>query len=109
ARRNSDGIIADATNKPAQTEGKLALYDRLGAEAGISNIVADFTPRVMQDPRVNWQRKGVERGGISIHRGQSVAWNPTPENVALLKKHLVQFLELATGGPPHYEGKDIKS
>jgi hemoglobin len=29
--------------------------------------------------------------------------------VALLEKHLVQFLALATGGPAHYEGKDIKS
>ena len=26
-----------------------------------------------------------------------------------LKKHLVQFIVLATGGPVHYEGKEIKS
>ena len=26
-----------------------------------------------------------------------------------LKKHLVQFIVLATGGPPHYDGKEMKS
>ena len=26
-----------------------------------------------------------------------------------LKKHLVQFIVLATGGPVHYDGKEIKS
>jgi len=100
---------AGVTNQAAQAQGKLALYDRLGAEAGISNIVADFTPRVLQDPRVNWDRKGVKQGGFSIHSGKSVTWNATPENVALLQTHLVQFLTLASGGPAHYEGKEIKS
>ncbi len=97
------------TNKTLKAKGKLALYDRLGSEAGISNIVADFTPRVLDDPRVNWDRKGVKRGGFSFHRGQSVTWNPTPQNVATLKKHLIEFLALATGGPAHYDGKDIKA
>jgi hemoglobin len=99
----------DATNKAARVESKLALFDRLGGEPGISNIVADLTPRVLQDPRVNWQRKGVQRGGFSIHRGRSVAWNATEENVANFRKHLVQFIVLATGGPAHYDGKEMKS
>lgn len=105
AKATSEGT----TNKAAQVEGKLALFDRLGGETGITAIVEDFTPRVMQDPRVNWDRKGLQRGGLSIHRGQSIAWNPTPENVAQLKKHLVQIIVLATGGPAHYEGKGMKS
>jgi hemoglobin len=98
-----------ATNSMLKVAGKVALYDRLGAEAGISNIVADFSPRVLNDPRVNWAREGVKRGGVSIHRGRSVAWNSTPDNVAKLQKHLVQFIALATGGPAQYEGRDIKS
>jgi truncated hemoglobin YjbI len=106
---NTNGSPADATNKAAQAMGKLALFDRLGGEAGISNIVADFTPRVLQDPRVNWDRKGVKQGGLSFHRDKSEAWNPSPQNVTLLCKHMVQFLGLATGGPAHYEGKEIKS
>lgn len=97
------------TNQAAKAEGKLSLFERLGGEAGISNIVVDFLPRAMNDPRVNWTRKGVKRGGFSIHRGQSVAWNPTPQNVAILRKHFIEFLALATGGPARYTGKEIES
>lgn len=100
---------AGQTNKPAQAEGKLALFERLGGDVGISNIVADFTPRVLDDPRVNWERKGVKRGGFSIHANKPVTWNATPQNVAILKQHLVEFLALATGGPAHYSGKEIQS
>lgn len=95
------------TNRPAQATGKLTLFARLGGEPGISNIVSDFLARAMQDPRVNWDRSGVVQGGLSFHRGRSVAWKPTPQHVALLKKHMVQFLSLATGGPPHYDGKQM--
>jgi len=98
-----------STNKAALAAEKLALYDRLGAETGISNIVADFLPRALQDPRVNWQRRDVTRGGFSIHNGQSVTWNDNLKNVRQLALHLTQFLCLATGGPAHYEGKEMKS
>ena len=97
------------TNTPAQATGKLSLFDRLGGEAGVSNIVADFLPRAIQDPRVNWDRKGVTQGGFSFHHAKSETWNPTPQNVSQLEKHMVQFLALATGGPAHYEGKEIKA
>ena len=110
AVKNTEGSVpAGATNKAAQVEGKLGLFDRLGGEAGIAKIVEDFLPRALQDPRVNWERKGVKRGGISIHRGQSMTWTNSPQNVAGMKKHFVQFFALATGGVPHYEGKEMKS
>jgi len=108
-KAKTDTSNSSGTNKPAQVQGKLSLFERLGGEAGISNIVADFTPRASQDPRVNWDRKGVKHGGFSIHAGKPVTWNSSPENVAQLQKHMVQFLALATGGPAHYEGKDIKT
>jgi len=108
AVKSSGDASGGGTNKPAQVEGKLALFDRLGGEAGISNIVADFVPRAMQDPRVDWQRQGTKRTGL-FHRDQSKEWNPTPENVAELQKHFVQFLALATGGPAKYDGKEIKA
>lgn len=95
------------TGKPAQSENKLSLFDRLGGEKGLAAIVNDFTPRVIQDPRVDWQRKGVKRGGL-FRRGPAVAWQSTPNNVARLKLHMVQFLTLATGGPARYEGKEMK-
>jgi hemoglobin len=100
---------AGNTNQPARVEGKLSLYDRLGGQVGISNIVADCTARVLVDPRVNWERRGLKRGGLWIHRGQSLAWEPTPQNKARLQGHMAQFLALATGGPARYEGKPIES
>ncbi len=94
--------------KPTQEQAKRSLFERLGGERGLTALVEDFTPRVLQDPRVNWDRQGVKSGGL-FHHGPSVVWNPTPVNVAVMKKHLMQFLALATGGPSHYEGKELKS
>jgi len=99
---------ATNTIKALKAENKITLYDRLGGEPGISNIVADFTLRVRQDPRVNWGREGVTHGGWSFHRDEPVTWKDTPENVAKLQQHLAEFIALATGGPPHYTGKDIQ-
>jgi hemoglobin len=97
------------TNEAAQATNKLALYDRLGGQAGLSNLVADFTQRALDDPRVNWTRQGVSHGGFLSHKSKSDAWNPTPENVAQLEKHLTEFLALATGGPAAYSGKQIET
>jgi hemoglobin len=92
-----------------ETTVKKTLYERLGGEKGIGMIVEDFVPRVLADPRVNWERKGITRGGMNpFKRRQSVTWNPSAENVARLKKHLAQFLALSTGGPPAYEGRDMR-
>lgn len=96
---------------PARAENKRTLYVRLGGEAGIANIVADFIPRVLNDPRVNWERKGVSTGGflgLFKHRHKFM-WQATPQNVALLKKHMAQFIDLCTGGPAQYDGRSIKS
>ena len=98
-----------STNKAAQVERKLTLFDRLGGEKGLTAIVDDFTARAMEDPRVDWERKGAKRTGFVFKREKSSEWTATPENVAQLKKHLVQFLALATGGPAKYDGKDMKT
>ena len=85
-----------------------SLFDRLGGEKALVAIVDDFVPRALADPRVNWERKGVKVGGFSVHRNKSVQWNASPENVQQLKKHLVQFLSLSTGGPAFYDGREMK-
>jgi hemoglobin len=92
----------------AQVQDKLALFDRLGGERGLEAIVEDFIPRVLNDPRVNWARTGNTRAKF-FKRDKSEAWTPTPENVARIKKHFVQFLALATGGPAVYEGNEMKA
>ena len=91
-----------------KVEGKQALYERLGGEIGISNIVADFVSRALQDPRVNWQRTGA-KSGQWFRRRETAVWTNSPQNVARLEKHLAEFLFLATGGPAYYEGRGIKA
>jgi len=49
----------------------------------------------------------VKQGGFSFHRNKTVTWDENPDSVAALKKHLAQFLSLASGGPARYEGKEI--
>jgi hemoglobin len=37
-----------------------------------------------------------------------MTWSATPANVEQLGKHIAQFLSLATGGPAHYDGREMK-
>jgi hemoglobin len=83
-----------------QTSATATLYEQLGGEKAITLVVNDFVDRAAADPAVNFARKDIQ--GYA-------AWNPTPENIAKLKKHLVQFICHATGGPQEYEGRDMKT
>ena len=106
---NNGGQKTSTSQAVISTEKK-ALYDRLGGEQGITAIVDDFTPRVLDDPRVNFARKGITRGGLNpLHRSDSETWDASPANVKILKLHMVQFFALSTGGPSNYTGKDISS
>jgi hemoglobin len=100
-------ITADGKSV-VKADEKKSLFDRLGGQDAIVKIVDDFTVRALADPRINWERKGVKYGGLSVHHNKSVEWSASPQNVEQLKKHLVQFLALSTGGPAFYDGKDIK-
>ena len=84
-----------------------SLFLRLGGEEGLKAIVDDFVQRALADPVVNWERKDVKKGGV-LHHGNVPYWQPTDANVGQLKKHLVQFLSLKTGGPSFYDGKEMK-
>ena len=112
-RGQGEGSGGEKTSKSAATgapkaDAKKSLYARLGGEESVKAIVDDFVTRALADPRVNWERKGVKRGGFSVHHNQSVEWKPNQENIDKLKLHLAQFIALATGGPTTYEGKEMK-
>ena len=85
--------------KNGEAAPKKSLYDRLGGDQGINLIVDDWIARALADPRVNWERKGLKQGGLTLSRGKSLEWNASPENVANMKKHIAQFVKVATGGP----------
>jgi hemoglobin len=111
ADERASQIVSDK-GKSKKNDGKggtnqMTLYERLGSEPGIQRIVDNFVDRALQDPRVNWSRKGVEKGGL-LRRDKSVEWQATEENVATLKKHFAQFISVASGGPAEYAGKPIE-
>ena len=92
----------------AKEEKAKTLYERLGGDEGIRKLVDDFCTRALADPRVNWKRVGVTRGGINFKRNTPVEWKPTDDQINGMKYHMVQFLALATGGPSKYEGREMK-
>jgi len=98
----------EGTSGDAAINAKPSLYERLGGHDRIARIVGDFVDRVLADPRVNWTRRGVTRGGVLGVGKKSAAWEPTPEHIALLKDHIAQFIAVATGGPAKYDGRDMK-
>lgn len=98
------GPKADEDQKGQQQ----TLYARLGGAAAIDAILDDFLSRVIQDPRVNWSRQGVTSGGMLGIGEQDVSWKSDPASLGRLKRHMAQFIALATGGPAEYQGKPMK-
>jgi len=88
----------DDTETAREKEPQQTLYERMGGEATIVAVVDDLLSRAIADPALNFTRKGT-----------SHEWQPTPENLALLKTRLIQFLGTATGGPQRYEGQDLRT
>ena len=89
-----------ANNKPDSR----TLYERLGGADKIAAIVDDMTERVLADPRVNFERQNVKTSWVGTHYKP---WEPTPANIDQVKRHMVEFLTLATGGPSQYTGRDM--
>jgi hemoglobin len=82
----------------AKPAAKKPLYERLGGQKAITAVIDDFVARAAGNPKVNFTRKGT-----------AVEWEPSEENVKVLKKHLVQLVSKVTGGPQKYEGRDMKT
>jgi hemoglobin len=91
------GTRKDIVEAKARPSAEKSLYERLGGEAAIKAVVDDFVARAAGNPKVNFTRKGTP-----------AAWDATPENVAKLKKHLVELIGMVTGGPQKYEGRNMK-
>jgi hemoglobin len=65
------------------------LYDKLGADVGITKAVDEFYQRVVADPDLASFFSGVDM--------------PT------LRRHQVAMLSAATGGPAQYTGRDMET
>jgi hemoglobin len=102
-----EGAKEGGVNPKANT--KASLYERLGGEKGVNAIVEDWVPRMLADPRVNFERKGIKQGGVLGVGGKEEDFKPTPQKLTHLKKHFAQFIALSSGGPSAYDGYDMKS
>lgn len=72
---------------------KKSLYTRLGGKPAITAVVDSFVNTAAGNPKVNFFRNGTIKN----------------LNVPHLKKQLVDFISMATGGPQAYKGRDMKS
>ena len=91
----SGGSSASASAKTTPA-GQKTLWDRLGGEESVTKVVHAFVQRGAKNPKVNFVREG-----------RPNQWEPTPENVKVLERRLVEFISVASGGPLKYTGKDM--
>ena len=73
---------------PPSKPGQKSLYERLGGQEAITAVVAEFVGRTTSDPRIKFR-----------------FFNTDAEN---LKKLLVEFVCMATGGPCKYTGRSME-
>ncbi|HJR54841.1 MAG TPA: group 1 truncated hemoglobin [Gemmatimonadota bacterium] len=90
------GDGADTLAPAVDTTAGATLYERLGGEEAIAAVVDTLVALASADAELNFTR-----------RGTANEWEATPENVALFKDRMVQFVGQATGGPQVYEGQDM--
>jgi hemoglobin len=99
--RAEQRISSDGKTKTDRT-----LYERFGGAETITALVDDMTTRTIADPRVNFERKNVR---TNVLGAKYDAWDPSPSNVEQFKRHMVEFLTLAAGGPAEYTGGDVRA
>ena len=70
------------------------LFERLGGSPGIERIVDEVASRHLENPTI---------------RARFLPYLEPPQKLQELKLHLARFLELGSGGPQRYTGRDMKS
>ena len=71
---------------------KSTLFERLGGREGISNLVDDVVENHMNNPTVN---------------ARFLPYKEEPEQLAVIKKHTIDFFSAGSGGPANYTGRDM--
>lgn len=87
--------IVGSTRKDIVENGKKPLWDRLGGEAGVKAVVAEFLATAAKDPKANIDRNG--NYPLTKERGDRVS------------RQLIEFVSSVTGGPLKYTGRDMKN
>jgi hemoglobin len=71
-----------------------SLFERLGGSPGIERIVDEVASRHLENPVINARFR---------------PYLAEPSRLEQLKVHLARFLELGSGGPQRYTGRDMKT
>ncbi len=71
-----------------------SLFERLGGSSGIERIVDEVATRHLENVTINARFR---------------PFLEPPEKLEALKVHLARFLELGSGGPQRYTGRDMRS
>lgn len=79
----------------AQAPATPSLYERVGGVPALKVVVDDFVATAAPDPKVDFTRGGT--------------WVASEAAVSALKKHLVDFMAEALGGPKAYRGRSMKA
>ena len=72
----------------------VSLFKRLGGTPGIERLVEEVVRRHMDNPNI----------GVRFR-----PYLDQPQKLEALKQHLARFLETGSGGPPRYEGRDMRT
>jgi hemoglobin len=83
-----------APTRPAAPSAA-TLWERLGGEKNVAKVVDDLFATAGTDPKVNFFR--------------DPSFRPTAEEVAALKKKVIELISSVSGGPLKYTGKDMKA
>lgn len=70
-----------------------SLFERLGGSPGIERIVDEVASRHLDNPAI---------------KARFRPYLDNPQKLQDLKGHLARFLELGSGGPQRYTGRDMK-
>jgi hemoglobin len=70
------------------------LFERLGRSNGIEHIVEEVASRHLENP---------------VIAARFRPYLEQPQKLQALKEHLARFLEMGSGGPQRYAGRDMKS
>jgi hemoglobin len=71
-----------------------SLFERLGRSSGIERLVDEVAGRHLENP---------------VIAARFRPYLEEPEKLQALKEHLARFLEMGSGGPQRYAGRDMRS
>lgn len=77
-----------------ETTTQVSLYERLGGRKGITALIDDIVEAHMQNPLI---------------QVRFLPYKEDPENLKMIKRHLVEFFCAGSGGEEAYTGRDMES